>query len=163
MARRRLFAPLLPASPRSRPARLAAMSGLSSFLGRVIHNTGSNSSSSSSPRERAASDPGHALRSALETLPAARAHVFTPAARAALLGALYESLFAGRAELFVPAPHVLAPGALLGDAQARARFHGAGAPEPPLPGRPCAHIFAKGESCFRCKCVLCCGCDEDRR
>jgi hypothetical protein len=50
----------------------------------------------------------------------------------------------------------LSPGAhsgasLLADLQKAARFHGAGEDEPPLPGRPCGHIFSKGENCFRCK------------
>jgi E3 ubiquitin-protein ligase UBR1 len=131
----------------------AIMSGFSSFLGRVIRE-----------RERTTSaDPTHALRYALETLPTARANVYTPGARATLLAELYHALWAGRPDLFLPgvvaatpfapapAVAVLPAGALLAETQTRLKFYGAGAPEPAMAGRPCGHIFAKGESCFRCK------------
>jgi E3 ubiquitin-protein ligase UBR1 len=144
------------------------MSGLSSFLqSRLLGSINPHSRE----REPRATDPLTTLRYALETLPNARANKFTPAVRAQLLAELYNSLWGPHVHLFVPGtqpstgaaaggqpgqaqaqqPVQLPPGALLAETQARARFHGAGAPDPPLPGRPCGHIFAKGESCFRCK------------
>ncbi|CAA7266385.1 unnamed protein product [Cyclocybe aegerita] len=57
-------------------------------------------------------------------------------------------------------PHVL-----LSEYQTSVGFCGAGKDDPLVPGRPCSHIFKKGESCYRCKdcalddsCVLCSRC-----
>jgi E3 ubiquitin-protein ligase UBR1 len=106
---------------------------------------GSSNSNNTSP-----SDPLAPLRYTLETLPGTRAHVFTPAVRAQLLSELYSALWGPYAQLFTPGG-VIPPGALLAEHQIRTRFYGAGMVEEPIPGRACGHIFAKGESCFRCK------------
>jgi hypothetical protein len=55
----------------------------------------------------------------------------------------------GHAEMFVRLSHPLAPTALLAHGHARTRLSATGAPEPPLAGPPCAHIFTMVESCFR--------------
>jgi E3 ubiquitin-protein ligase UBR1 len=65
-----------------------------------------------------------------------------------------DALSVGHTDLFVLPPHPLALSALLADGHARTRFHATYAPEPPLAGRPCVHIFTKGNICFRCKCVI---------
>ena len=52
------------------------------------------------------------------------------------------------------------PGTLLSDVQIRLGYMGAGAEQPIIPGRTCGHIFVKGESCYRCKCVIICSVDR---
>ncbi|KIK46138.1 hypothetical protein CY34DRAFT_800850 [Suillus luteus UH-Slu-Lm8-n1] len=78
--------------------------------------------------------------------------VFSPATRAEVLLELYG--------VFCLPKH-----ATLSNVQADLGFAGAGSEDPIVPGRPCGHIFSKGESCFRCKdcalddsCVLCSRC-----
>ncbi|KAH7884205.1 hypothetical protein F5I97DRAFT_1672195 [Phlebopus sp. FC_14] len=114
------------------------------------------------PRDRP-SDPLSRLRFALETMPGSRKYVFTPATRAEILSELYDAFWGPYAYLFLPSPNSSLPmHATLSQVQAELDFAGAGSAEPVVPGRPCGHIFMKGESCFRCKdcaldesCVLC--------
>ncbi|KAL4064755.1 hypothetical protein V8B97DRAFT_1875789 [Scleroderma yunnanense] len=114
------------------------------------------------PRDRP-SDPLSRLRFALETMPGSRKYVFTPATRAEILSELYDAFWAQYAHMFLPLSNSSLPmHATLSQVQAELAFAGAGAEHPVVPGRPCGHIFTKGESCFRCKdcafdesCVLC--------
>ena len=106
------------------------------------------------PRDRP-SDPLSRLRFALETMPGSRKYVFTPATRAEILSELYDAFWAQYAHLFLPLSNSSLPmHATLGQVQAELAFGGAGSEHPVVPGRPCGHIFTKGESCFRCKCVI---------
>ncbi|KAG8220614.1 hypothetical protein J3R82DRAFT_2867 [Butyriboletus roseoflavus] len=117
------------------------------------------------PRDRP-SDPLSRLRFALETMPGSRKYVFTPATRAEILSELYDAFWGPYAHLFLPLSNSSLPmHATLGQVQAELGFAGAGSEDPVVPGRPCGHIFTKGESCFRCKdcaldesCVLCSRC-----
>ncbi|KAF8837246.1 hypothetical protein BDN67DRAFT_1014026 [Paxillus ammoniavirescens] len=114
------------------------------------------------PRDRP-SDPLSRLRFALETMPGSRKYVFTPATRAEILSELYDAFWGPYAHLFLPLSNSSLPmHATLSQVQAELGFAGAGSEDPVVPGRPCGHIFTKGESCFRCKdcalddsCVLC--------
>ncbi|KAI6020986.1 hypothetical protein BKA83DRAFT_4293656 [Pisolithus microcarpus] len=120
---------------------------------------------SMNPRDRS-SDPLSRLRFALETMPGSRKYVFTPATRAEILSELYDAFWGPYAHMFLPLSNSSLPmHATLGQVQAELGFAGAGSEEPVVPGRPCGHIFTKGESCFRCKdcaldesCVLCSRC-----
>ncbi|EIN13143.1 hypothetical protein PUNSTDRAFT_56352 [Punctularia strigosozonata HHB-11173 SS5] len=159
------------------------MSGLSSFLPSRLLGAGSrsaaaaaaasasSSSSTSTPATAATpTTPGEtpldALRFAMETMPGARKHFFLPSTRAEILAALYDALWGPYAHLFLPNSNSSLPmHALLSDVQAKLRFGGAGDGEAAVPGRPCGHIFKKGQSCFRCKecalddsCVMCSKC-----
>ncbi|KAA1468351.1 hypothetical protein DENSPDRAFT_833612 [Dentipellis sp. KUC8613] len=135
------------------------MSGLSSFL--PFKSMGSPAN----PRDRP-SDPLSRLRPALETMPGSRKYVFTPATRAEILSELYDSFWGPYAHLFLPNSNSSLPlHATLSEVQTRLNFAGAADEEPVVPGKPCGHIFKKGESCFRCKdcalddsCVLCSRC-----
>lgn len=87
-------------------------------------------------------------------MPGSRKYVFTPSTRAEILAELYDSFWGSYAHLFLPNSNSSLPlNVTLSEVQARA---GVGAAKEPTvtPGRPCGHIFKKGESCFRCKCVL---------
>ncbi|KAF4623369.1 hypothetical protein D9613_001400 [Agrocybe pediades] len=106
------------------------------------------------------------LRFSLEIMPGSRKYVFTPAARAEILNKLYISFMGQHPNLFLPAGVSQVPsGVLLSEYQISLGFNGAGKEDPMVPGRPCSHIFKKGESCYRCKdcalddsCVLCFRC-----
>lgn len=106
------------------------------------------------PRDRpAAQDPLARLRFALDTMPGSRKYVFTPATRAEILSELYDSFWGQYAHLFLPNSNSSLPmHALLSEVQARV---GSSKETPVVPGRPCGHLFKKGEACFRCKCVPC--------
>ena len=94
------------------------------------------------------------LRFALDTMPGSRKYVFTPSTRAEILAELYESFWGSYAHLFLPNSNSSLPlNATLSEVQARA---GSSKEFPVTPGRPCGHIFKKGESCFRCKYVRIC-------
>ena len=102
------------------------------------------------PRDRT-SDPLARLRFALDTMPGSRKFVFTPATRAEILSELYDSFWGSYAHMFLPNSNSSLPlHATLSEVQIRAH-----PPKdiPVTPGRPCGHIFMKGESCFRCKYV----------
>ncbi|KAJ7160500.1 hypothetical protein C8R43DRAFT_1233736 [Mycena crocata] len=108
-------------------------------------------------------DPISHLRFFLDSLPSARKYVFDDNARAEVLSALYDAFCGAHADLFLP--HSIPQHMLLSEAQMEVGFQGAGKDEPVIPGRPCSHVFKKGESCFRCKdcalddsCVLCARC-----
>ncbi|KAI0960979.1 hypothetical protein AcV7_000205 [Taiwanofungus camphoratus] len=135
------------------------MSSLSSFFPISSRLLGSMH-----PRDRS-SDPLSRLRFTLETMPGSRKYVFTPATRAEILSELYDAFWGQYAHLFLPNSNSSLPlHATLSEVQATAGLQ----KEPPvIPGRPCGHIFKKGESCFRCKdcalddsCVLCSRCFE---
>ncbi|KAF7982421.1 hypothetical protein HWV62_28541 [Athelia sp. TMB] len=134
------------------------MSGFSSFLSSKFLPT-------MNPRDRP-SDPLSRLRFALDTMPGSRKYVFTPATRAEILSVLYDAFWGPYAHLFLPNSNSSLPlHATLSNVQVELGFSGAGGEEPIVPGRPCAHIFTKGECCFRCKdcalddsCVLCSKC-----
>ncbi|KAJ7485394.1 hypothetical protein FB451DRAFT_1431358 [Mycena latifolia] len=106
------------------------------------------------------------LRYFLETLPSAHNYIFDDDARADVLRELYTAFWGPHAHLFLPPTHPGLPlGGLLSEVQAELGFEGAGREDPVVPGRPCSHVFKKGESCFRCKdcslddsCVLCARC-----
>lgn len=121
------------------------MSGLSSFFPSKFLLPSS--------RERT-NDAVSSLRFALETMPSSRKYVFTPATRAEILSELYDAFWGPYAHLFLPNSNSSLPlHATLADVQHSLGFCGAGKEEeePVIPGRPCGHIFKKGESCFRCK------------
>ncbi|ESK86483.1 hypothetical protein Moror_9888 [Moniliophthora roreri MCA 2997] len=117
------------------------------------------------PRERAV-DPLSQLRFTLETMPGQRKYTFTAATRAEILSELYDAFWGSYAHLFLPLSNSNLPmHAMLSEVQASVGFCGAGNNGPLVPGRPCAHVLKKGESCFRCKdcalddsCVICSRC-----
>ncbi|KAJ7086018.1 hypothetical protein B0H15DRAFT_844990 [Mycena belliarum] len=106
------------------------------------------------------------LRFFLETLPSSCHYKFGHDTRAKVLLELYNAFWGPHVHLFLPPSRPgLSMYALLSETQAETGFHGAGKEEPVIPGRPCSHVFKKGESCFRCKdcslddsCVLCARC-----
>lgn len=99
-------------------------------------------------RDRADS-PLSRLRFVLDTMPGSRKYVFTPATRAEILSELYEAFWGHHAHLFLPSSISTLPlQTTLSDVQAQAN---AGREPFITPGRPCGHIFRKGETCFRCK------------
>ncbi|KAF8880925.1 hypothetical protein CPB84DRAFT_1687402 [Gymnopilus junonius] len=106
------------------------------------------------------------LRFALEIMPGSRKYVFTPTARAEILTKLYVAFMGQYPHLFLPSGVAQVPQhQLLSEYQAGVGFAGAGGEEPVVKGKPCSHIFKKGESCYRCKdcalddsCVLCSRC-----
>ncbi|KAK7047224.1 E3 ubiquitin-protein ligase ubr1 [Paramarasmius palmivorus] len=116
-------------------------------------------------RERA-TDPLSHLRFTLETMPGQRKYSFTAATRAEILSELYDAFWGSYAHLFLPLSNSSLPmHATLSEVQASVSFCGAGKDGPVAPGRPCAHVLKKGESCFRCKdcalddsCVICSRC-----
>lgn len=121
------------------------MSGLSSFFPTKLLG-----SMHSNPRERQ-TDPLSRLRFTLETMPGSRKYNFTPATRAEILAELYDAFWGPYAHLFLPNSNSSLPlHATLSEVQAAA---GLSKDPQVVPGRPCGHIFKKGESCFRCKCV----------
>jgi hypothetical protein len=123
----------------------STMSGLSSFL--TFRSLGT-----SSPRERSGENR---LRSALETMPGSRKHVFTPNTRADILSELYDAFWGPYSYLFLANSNSSLPlHKMLSEVQVAQKFSGAGSEDPPIAGRPCSRIFKKGESCFRCKCVV---------
>ncbi|KAI0719055.1 hypothetical protein C8T65DRAFT_604021 [Cerioporus squamosus] len=135
------------------------MSSLSSFFpSRFLGSMHSN------PRDRQ-TDPLSRLRFTLETMPGSRKYNFTTATRAEILAELYDAFWGPYAHLFLPNSNSSLPlHATLSEVQASA---GQLKENQVLPGRPCGHIFKKGESCFRCKdcalddsCVLCSRCFE---
>jgi hypothetical protein len=94
------------------------------------------------------------LRFSLEVMPGSRKYVFTPTARAEILSKLYIAFMGQYPHLFLPSGTLQVPAhKLLSEYQASVAFAGAGKEDPLTPGRPCSHIFKKGESCYRCKCV----------
>ncbi|KAI0651382.1 hypothetical protein C8Q79DRAFT_932987 [Trametes meyenii] len=135
------------------------MSGLSSFFpSKLLGSMHSN------PRERQ-TDPLSRLRFTLETMPGTRKYNFTPATRAEILAELYDAFWGQYAHLFLPNSNSSLPlHATLSEVQSSVgQFKNLQV----CPGRPCGHIFKKGESCFRCKdcalddsCVLCSRCFE---
>ncbi|KAJ7920766.1 hypothetical protein B0H13DRAFT_1986155 [Mycena leptocephala] len=135
------------------------MSGLSSFFPSKFLSSSMNS------RDRPPESISH-LRFFLETMPGSRKYDFTPSTRAEVLAELYDAFWGPHANLFLPHSHPsLPPHMMLSEFQAELGFNGAGKEEPVVPGRPCSHVFKKGESCFRCKdctlddsCVLCSRC-----
>ncbi|KAF9042270.1 hypothetical protein BJ165DRAFT_1546637 [Panaeolus papilionaceus] len=106
------------------------------------------------------------LRFALEIMPGSRKYVFTPTARAEIITKLYIAFMGQYPHLFLQSgTSQVPPHMLLSEYQASVGFSGAGKVDPLVPGRPCSHIFKKGESCYRCKdcalddsCVLCTRC-----
>ncbi|KAL1952373.1 hypothetical protein VTO73DRAFT_1522 [Trametes versicolor] len=98
-------------------------------------------------------------------MPGSRKYNFTPATRAEILAELYDAFWGPYAHLFLPNSNSSLPlHATLSEVQAAA---GLSKDPQVVPGRPCGHIFKKGESCFRCKdcalddsCVLCSRCFE---
>lgn len=112
------------------------------------------------------SDPLSRLRYNLETMPSSRKYIFSIATRAEVLSELYDAFWGPYSHLFLPLSNPSLPKhATLSNVQADLGFAGAGSEDPIVPGRPCGHIFSKGESCFRCKdcalddsCVLCSRC-----
>ncbi|KAJ8593596.1 hypothetical protein M405DRAFT_731193 [Rhizopogon salebrosus TDB-379] len=117
------------------------------------------------PRDRP-SDPLSRLRYTLETMPSSRKYIFSLATRAEVLPELYDAFWGPYSHLFLPLSNSSLPmHATLSSVQVDLGFAGAGSEDPVVPGRPCGHIFSKGESCFRCKdcalddsCVLCSRC-----
>jgi len=92
------------------------------------------------------------LRFSLEIMPGSRKYVFTPAARSEILNKLYIAFMGQHPNLFLPnGVSQVPPGLLLSEYQTSMGFNGAGKGDPMVPGRPCSHIFKKGESCYRCK------------
>ncbi|KAF9481254.1 hypothetical protein BDN70DRAFT_876575 [Pholiota conissans] len=106
------------------------------------------------------------LRFSLEIMPGSRKYVFTPTARAEIISKLYTAFMGQYPHLFLPSGVSQVPThMLLSEYQISVAFAGAGREDPMTPGRPCSHIFKKGESCYRCKdcalddsCVLCSRC-----
>ncbi|KZT09063.1 uncharacterized protein LAESUDRAFT_723368 [Laetiporus sulphureus 93-53] len=132
---------------------MTSLSSISSRLLAAMH-----------PRDRS-TDPLSRLRFALETMPGSRKYVFTPATRAEILSELYDAFWGPYAHLFLPNSNSSLPlHAMLSEVQNSATSQ----KDPPvIPGRPCGHIFKRGEACFRCKdcalddsCVLCSRCFE---
>lgn len=121
------------------------MSSLSSFFP-------SKFLGSMQPRDRGGQSNSLArLRFALDTMPGSRKYVFTPSTRAEILAELYDSFWGSYAHLFLPNSNSSLPlNVTLSEVQAKA---GNSKEESVAPGRPCGHIFKKGEACFRCKCV----------
>ena len=94
------------------------------------------------------------LRFSLEIMPGSRKYVFTPTARAEILTKLYVSFMGQYPHLFLPSAVRQVPiHYLLSEYQVSVSYSGAGKEDPLTLGRPCSHIFKKGESCYRCKCV----------
>ena len=94
------------------------------------------------------------LRFSLEIMPGSRKYVFTPTARAEILTKLYVSFMGQYPHLFLPSGVSPVPiHSLLSEYQASVAYSGAGKEDPLTLGKPCCHIFKKGESCYRCKCV----------
>ena len=97
-------------------------------------------------RDRPA-DPIARLRFVLETMPGTRKYTFNQMARAEILTELYNAFWGTHSHLFLPSQNPNLPmHALLGDVQPK--------DQTPVPGRPCAHVFRRGESCYRCKSVV---------
>ena len=92
------------------------------------------------------------LRFSLEIMPGSRKYVFTPAARAEIISKLYTAFMGQYPHFFLPSGVSQVPAqSLLSEHQISVGFGGAGKEDPLVPGRPCSHIFKKGESCYRCK------------
>lgn len=131
-----------------------SMSGLSSYFPAKFIPTSTNPNRDRPPAASSSgksSDPLSHLRFVLETLPGSRKYVFTPATRAEILSELYDAFWGPYAHLFLPNSNSSLPlHATLSEVQVSLGFSGAGK-EQIVPGRPCGHIFKKGESCFRCK------------
>ena len=121
------------------------MSSLSSFFPAKLLG-------SMQPRDRGGQSNSLArLRFALDTMPGSRKYVFTPSTRAEILAELYDSFWGSYAHLFLPNSNSSLPlNVTLSEVQAKA---GSSKESSVTPGRPCGHIFKKGEACFRCKCV----------
>ncbi|KAI5118525.1 hypothetical protein M0805_007693 [Coniferiporia weirii] len=106
------------------------------------------------------------LRFTLETLPGSKKCIFSPGTRSEILAELYETFWGPHGSYFLPNAISYQPvQLLLSEVQTRYGFHSAGTEPPIVPGRPCGHIFLKGESCYRCKdcalddsCVMCTRC-----
>lgn len=106
------------------------------------------------------------LRFTLETLPGSKKYIFSPETRSEIYSELYDTFWGPHGSYFVPSAAAYLPMTTpLSEAQVKYTFHGAGSEPPIIPGKPCGHIFAKGESCYRCKdcalddsCVLCARC-----
>ena len=115
---------------------------------------------SMNPRDIRSQDPLSRLRFALETMPGSRKYVFTPATRAEILSELYDAFWGPYGELFIEGERGLGD-KMLSEVQASISKANNANPgkdaieeeESVVPGRPCGHIFTKGESCFRCKSV----------
>ena len=105
-------------------------------------------------------DPLSDLRFALEVMPGSRKYVFTPGTRAEILAKLYSSFLGSYPQLFFPASVGCSNGAgkvpqhmLLSEVQISNGPNGGMEEAAAIPGRPCAHLFQRGECCFRCKYV----------
>ena len=78
--------------------------------------------------------------------------VFNSSARAEVLSKLNASLMGANYKYFLPKSTNSVPQhQLLSDYQTSVGFGGAGKDSPVEAGRPCRHIFRKGETCYRCK------------
>ncbi|KAJ7691341.1 hypothetical protein B0H17DRAFT_1169139 [Mycena rosella] len=134
------------------------MSGLTSFFP-------SKFLPSMNSRDRPPESISH-LRFFLETMPSSRKYKFDFDVRADVLLELYNAFWGPHIHQFLPASHSGLPMySLLSEIQTEVGYLGAGKEDPVIPGRPCSHVFKKGESCFRCKdctlddsCVLCSRC-----
>ncbi|KAJ7758417.1 hypothetical protein B0H14DRAFT_3598370 [Mycena olivaceomarginata] len=147
------------------------MSGLSSFFPSKFLSSSMNS------RDRPPESISH-LRFFLETMPGQKIRFQFRYTRAEVLSELYDAFWGPILISFFPPAQVAMPAhMLLSEIQAELGYQGAGKDEPIVPGRPCSHVFKKGESCFRCKdctlddsCVLyheghnpggCCDCGDE--
>ena len=130
-------------------SRPSTMSGISSFFPSRRANP---PMSTNATQDRDRPDLLDELRFSLEVMPGSRKYVFTPAARAEILKKLYMPFMGSYPQLFLPSGVTQVPQhALLSEYQASVGFSAAGRDDPVVPGRPCSHIFKKGESCYRCK------------
>ena len=97
------------------------------------------------------------LRYALETMPTSKKGQFTTATRSEILAELYDAFWGANSHFFLPASNnaALPMQSLLSEVQRKSGFGGNGRDSDPIvPGRVCGRVFQKGESCYRCKCVL---------
>jgi E3 ubiquitin-protein ligase UBR1 len=104
------------------------------------------------PQAPPTSDPLYHLRLAFETMPGSRGYQFTPATRKEILKELCNSFWGANSGLFLGSSSInFSDEFPISEAQFSAGYGGAAQDDPVIPGRPCGHIFKKGESCFRCK------------
>jgi E3 ubiquitin-protein ligase UBR1 len=85
------------------------------------------------------------LRLALENV----ANSKKPHTRLDIFTLLYDALWGSYVDYFLPVAVSTLPIKSLAEMQAKSLSVN----EPPVPGRPCGHIFQKGECCYRCKCA----------
>lgn len=119
-----------------------------------LFSLGGGGASSMSPQNRT-TDGLTRLRFTLETLPGSKKYIFSPETRSEIYSELYDTFWGPHGAYFVPSAAACLPMTTpLSEAQIKYAFHGAGSEPPVIPGKPCGHIFAKGESCYRCKYVV---------